>query len=464
MKFGMITAATLSTLLTAGANAGLTVTGDAIEYFPATGRANQTPGQPTTRINHIFGLGGAAGYRWDAGYSLELDYQVAGKTKIDNGYSWASHTTTTLNGTYELQQMGKFQPYVLGGYGRERLQAWRSGNTFSNNLLNLGVGTYYPLADKLFLRAEFRGSHAMGSGTKYNDFVALVGLQYRFDELSMGLPAGEAKPAVEYVEPVPAKPAPVVAPTPVTPVAPVVRPPADKDKDGVPDGQDQCPNTPYGVSVTATGCAVDSDGDGVADISDKCPGTSAGSKVDASGCSQDADMDGVSDSMDKCPNTTAGAKVDANGCAVVVTEAIKQQVNILFDSGKQDIKSEFKGEIKKVADLAQQYPTSMIEIQGYTDNKGNLKANTALSQRRAAAVRDSLIKDFGIDATRVSAKGYGPANPVADNNTEDGRTKNRRVIAVLTGEQSKVVMKPVQAKPAKAKAKSKKRKSKSVKK
>ncbi|HET7903338.1 MAG TPA: outer membrane beta-barrel protein, partial [Candidatus Eisenbacteria bacterium] len=90
--------------------------------------------------------------------------------------------------------------------------------------------------------------------------------------------------------------------------------PRDTDGDGVPDKLDQCPSTPLGARVDATGCPVDGDGDGVADGIDQCDGTPAGATVDAKGCPSDADGDGVFDGLDACASTPAGAKVDAKGC------------------------------------------------------------------------------------------------------------------------------------------------------
>ncbi|MEO8634128.1 MAG: OmpA family protein [Gemmatimonadales bacterium] len=91
--------------------------------------------------------------------------------------------------------------------------------------------------------------------------------------------------------------------------------PKDADGDGVMDDKDKCPSTPAGTAVDATGCSKDTDGDGVADVSDKCPNTRAGTPVDATGCPKDQDNDGVTDNLDKCPNTPAGVRVDATGCA-----------------------------------------------------------------------------------------------------------------------------------------------------
>jgi outer membrane protein OmpA-like peptidoglycan-associated protein len=95
----------------------------------------------------------------------------------------------------------------------------------------------------------------------------------------------------------------------------------DSDGDKVKDNTDKCPDTPAGESVDAEGCSAaqkDSDGDKVMNTDDRCPGTPAGEEVDASGCSasqRDSDGDKVKDNADKCPNTPAGESVDANGCS-----------------------------------------------------------------------------------------------------------------------------------------------------
>ncbi|MEO8138158.1 MAG: OmpA family protein [Gemmatimonadota bacterium] len=93
-------------------------------------------------------------------------------------------------------------------------------------------------------------------------------------------------------------------------------PAKDSDGDGVVDANDKCPDTPAGTAVDANGCPKDSDGDGVLDGNDKCPNTPIGTAVDASGCAADADHDGVVDGVDICPNTPAGTKVDQFGCAI----------------------------------------------------------------------------------------------------------------------------------------------------
>ena len=169
---------------------------------------------------------------------------------------------------------------------------------------------------------------------------------------------------------------------------------------------------------------VDSDGDGVLDNLDKCPNTPAGVKVDKNGCPIDSDYDGVPDYLDKCPNTPKSMKVDKNGCA------ISFNFNITFDTNSAKIKPEFIPEIKKFADFLKSHPDIKAEIQGYTDNVGKYEYNMVLSEKRAKAVYEALIK-CGVNSNQLTWAGYGENNPIASNDTPEGRAKNRRVVAKI---------------------------------
>jgi outer membrane protein OmpA-like peptidoglycan-associated protein len=204
--------------------------------------------------------------------------------------------------------------------------------------------------------------------------------------------------------------------------------PKDSDGDGVIDAQDKCPNTPAGTAVDATGCPKDSDHDGVIDAQDKCPNTPAGTAVDATGCPKDSDGDGVADAADKCPNTPAGAKVDAVGCPALFAEPGKALVlqGVNFETAKATLKPESQAILDKVAESLNNNPEVNVEVGGHTDNRGTRAANLRLSQARAFAVRQYLIEK-GVAASRITAQGYGPDKPVADNTTATGRAANRRV-------------------------------------
>ncbi len=178
--------------------------------------------------------------------------------------------------------------------------------------------------------------------------------------------------------------------------------------------------------ASAPAALADSDKDGVPDSADKCPNTPPGVKVDANGCPQDSDNDGVADYLDKCPGTPPNAKVDASGCVVSIT------LKINFDSGQAVVDKQYLAEIEHFSQYLKQYPDEKAEIQGHTDNLGGAAENQALSEARAKAVREVLVAEYGISAGRLTAKGYGEDKPIADNNTKEGREKNRRVEAVIS--------------------------------
>ncbi|MBC2713265.1 MAG: OmpA family protein [Desulfosarcina sp.] len=203
----------------------------------------------------------------------------------------------------------------------------------------------------------------------------------------------------------------------------------DSDGDGVADAMDKCPGTPVGVKVDAVGCPLDSDKDGVPDYLDKCPGTPAGVKVDSTGCPLDSDGDGVPDSLDKCPETPAGLKVDASGCplAALGAGATSWTFNdIKFEVAKADIQPSSYEILDKFAAALGANPQLKVVVEGHTDSTGARSFNMDLSQRRAQAMVDYLVGK-GVSPSRLSAKGYGPDRPIADNGTKLGRSKNRRV-------------------------------------
>lgn len=132
----------------------------------------------------------------------------------------------------------------------------------------------------------------------------------------------------------------------------------------------------------------------------------------------DIDGDGVLNNVDRCPNTPRGAIVDIYGCWSIG--------NILFDFNKSVIKPTAYPELNSVAMILAENPEMNIILQGFTDSIGTAKYNMGLSLQRAKAVMNYLIhKD--INGNRILCEGFGFNNPIAPNDTDEGRALNRRV-------------------------------------
>jgi K(+)-stimulated pyrophosphate-energized sodium pump len=99
---------------------------------------------------------------------------------------------------------------------------------------------------------------------------------------------------------------------------------------------------------------------------------------------------------------------------------------LLFDTGKATLQPASQEQLENFANILKAYPETSIKLGGYTDNTGAKAANMKLSQERANSVMAELVK-MGIAPARLEAEGYGDGNPVADNATEEGRAKNRRI-------------------------------------
>lgn len=231
-------------------------------------------------------------------------------------------------------------------------------------------------------------------------------------------------------------------------------PPPDSDGDGVIDRDDQCKDV---AAQEPNGCPPpDGDGDGVIDRDDKCPeakGTLAdgcpdpdpdkdGVNVGADRCPEvagvaphgcpDGDGDGLDDANDKCvaePETKNGFQ-DADGCPDELPKAVQKFTGaiqgITFQSGSANISPSSFGTLNKAAQVLKEFVELRMEIGGHTDNQGAEETNRSLSQARADAVKAYFVAQ-GVDAARLEAKGYGPDQPVADNKTSAGRSKNRRI-------------------------------------
>jgi outer membrane protein OmpA-like peptidoglycan-associated protein len=242
-----------------------------------------------------------------------------------------------------------------------------------------------------------------------------------------------------------------------------IRPPKDRDGDGVPDKDDKCPDE-WGPESNAGCPEPDTDGDGIIDREDHCPqepgpasnhgcpivpdtdGDGLNDKLDRcpkvpgpkdkEGC-PDRDDDGIPDHIDKCPDKPGPAENDGCPSKAHVKVTVKQRSlqlreKIHFEFGKAKIKRQSHSILDQVAATLKQHPEiKKLRVEGHTDSKGSSAYNQGLSQRRAQAVVEYLVKQGGVDRDRLVAKGFGEEKPVASNATSRGRSMNRRVEMII---------------------------------
>lgn len=401
----------------------------------------------------------AIGKRFADNWAIEISAELD-SLEQDQGGNKFKQKGVSLGGLYFLSDSSRFAPYALASLGA--MNNSYGGDSATNVQANLGLGLMSVLDDHgTALRVEARhrwdrDDNSLASEDDFQDWVVSVGLQ---------IPLTAAKPA----------PAPVTdqdgdgvmdssdncpnsAPGAMVDAKGCTLPqdsdndgvvnandncpntsqgtkvdakgcaiPQDSDNDGVVNANDNCPNTPQGTKVDAKGCAIpqDSDNDGVTDANDRCSNTAANVKVDMQGCPVplDSDNDGVLDKNDRCPNTTAGSKVDNNGCEL---KAVIDLKGVTFANNSDRLIGNSVEILDDAAKTLLRNSGIKVEVAGHTDNRGALSYNQQLSQRRAEAVRSYLVEK-GVDSSSLTAKGYGPSKPVADNSTSEGRSANRRV-------------------------------------
>jgi OOP family OmpA-OmpF porin len=211
----------------------------------------------------------------------------------------------------------------------------------------------------------------------------------------------------------------------------------DRDRDGILDEVDACPDV-YGMpsdDPKRNGCPPvgDRDGDGIFDDEDACPDV-AGVKTDdpqTHGCPGDTDGDGIVDPEDACPRAPGPRDPDPlkNGCPKARIEGgqIKILERIEFETDSARILSVSHSLLHAVREIIQSHPEiKRISVEGHTDNVGGATYNKGLSERRAASVVSWLVKQ-GVDPSRLTSRGYGLEKPIDVNTTAAGRQRNRRV-------------------------------------
>jgi outer membrane protein OmpA-like peptidoglycan-associated protein len=212
-------------------------------------------------------------------------------------------------------------------------------------------------------------------------------------------------------------------------------PEPDRDGDGVVDREDRCPDEPGPKDNAGCPRARDRDGDGIPDDQDRCPDEPGPRENE--GCPElDSDGDGIPDKVDLCPDRKGFREFE--GCPKksdikirLSKKAIELRESIHFEVNKDVIKRESFALLDQVAATLTQYPEiKKLEIQGHTDSQGPDDYNQRLSQRRAQAVVNYLVNK-GVDSSRLQAIGHGESKPIDTNATAAGRAVNRRVEMII---------------------------------
>jgi OOP family OmpA-OmpF porin len=291
-----------------------------------------------------------------------------------------------LNGVYEFDEVATMIPFAKIGAGYENMGDANKGQTGNTNsvYVDAGFGAKIPFTEQLALKLETIYMLKDNDRTTDNNLAVLAGLTYAF-----GAKAQKAAPVVAEEE------------------QEVVAVDGDDDKDGILNSKDRCLTTPSGKKVDALGCAIP-----VAVVVEK--------KID-----NDIDKDGVVNADDICPNTPMGESVNSDGCPVSIN------LEIQFENNSAKITPESEAHLSKYADFLKKYTNYTAEIVGHTDSKGSEAYNQKLSQKRAETVVSDLVAR-GVDAKQLSSKGEGELNPIATNDTKEGRQANRRIEAKLT--------------------------------
>ncbi|HTL10587.1 MAG TPA: OmpA family protein [Chitinophagaceae bacterium] len=340
-------------------------------------------------------------------------------------------STISINATKDLEVGKKDDSYRTFGYGVNARAGFEIGNITLTGFISQGLDNLYYAAYKgTFKHRVYGASLGIWLGEvkepaplpKDRDHDGLTDDKDECPTLpgaaiSQGCPDQDADGIADKKDKCPAQ-----AGTAKYQGCPV----PDTDADGVNDEADRCPA--IAGLAKYDGCPIpDTDQDGVNDEADKCPAIAGLAKYN--GCPvPDTDKDGVNDEADKCPDVAGAA--ENNGCPLI-KEEMKKQVNlaaenIFFALNSAALLPKSYEALQTVANLLKENPALQLVVNGYTDNTGTAAANMSMSARRAKAVKDYLVAN-GVDATRITANGFGQSNPLADNATAEGRTKNRRV-------------------------------------
>ena len=145
----------------------------------------------------------------------------------------------------------------------------------------------------------------------------------------------------------------------------------------------------------------------------------------------DSDKDGIRDEQDNCPNTHTNVKVDSKGCALYSEKSVAITMNVTFENNSAKVKPAEVNDIHRLADFMKEYTNTSVVIEGHSSAIGAEAYNLNLSQQRADKVKEILVNEFSVDASRLKTKGLGETQLIATGNEHEDHELNRRVIAKI---------------------------------
>jgi outer membrane protein OmpA-like peptidoglycan-associated protein len=355
------------------------------------------------------------------GVEVEGAAMPAGTEDGESAGLWAARG----HGVLQLPTLSVVPFVVVGGGG-----LGAGGDTLGTDVdgaFHFGAGVKIPLEDFVSVRLDLRDTLTQKNAAQYRAQThhpeLLAGLTFTLDRcrpLPPPPPDSDGDTIVDANDQCPNEAGPGPSGCPVK----------DADQDGIPDAQDECPNA---AGPAPRGCPLpppDRDGDGVTDENDKCPEQPG---LPPDGCPDpDPDKDGIEGSLDQCPDApeTKNGFEDSDGCPDELPEQLQRFSGVIqgieFAFGQATIRRSSQPVLDDAAKVLSQYPQLRVQIVGHTDNLGDRARNVTLSQQRADAVK-AYLTERGVGADRIETRGAGPDEPVADNDTEAGKQRNRRI-------------------------------------
>ncbi|HML79246.1 OmpA family protein [Geobacter sulfurreducens] len=418
-------------------------------------------GEQHIRTAPTFGIRG--GYNLTPTWGVETVFGFSPAEETKGSQVDVDSYTYRLEGLYHFMPESSLVPFLAVGAGGTTLDyaAGSNGRDRTDGILTYGGGVKYFITDVVAVRGDVRGIFDLGYS--YSNVEYTVGLSYLFGgaaPAARAVPAPQAAPAPPAPEPAPAvepesAPLPMAAePTPgLMKYCITLNMEFDIDKANVrPQYHDEVKRVAdFLKEYPSTTAVIEGHTDNVGDdaynmrLSQRRAESVVNYLVDNFGIDRARlSARGFGKTRPIADNSTEAGKQRNRRIEAIIDCALEDPkviaalpdrlciaLKVQFDTDKWDIKPQYRGEIAKVGDFMTRNPTTTAIIEGHTDRVGTADHNMKLSLRRAEAVVNYLVEHFGIERSRLSAKGYGFSRPIAYNSTAEGRALNRRINAII---------------------------------